>query len=228
MNPIKILPSKARARASLPALAALLLAGCVSSTPFHFYTLVGPAQTGTASSRAPILIEVMPASVPQQVQRPQLVLTSDTGQITILEQQRWSQPVSEEISQALSHDLSRSLPAIDVYRSPHADQPVYRITLDVQRFEAIPNRATTLDAVWSVTRSPRGYTLTCRSQLGVPVSAASGTDYQAIVDAQRAALQQLSDQIGGAIGWLGKQPVPPSGAKAADGAAPTLPCPLNS
>jgi uncharacterized lipoprotein YmbA len=241
-----------RALGAVGLAATLLLTACAESAPFSYYTLVGPAaptqanQANPASAAqlggAPLLIEVMPTNVPQQVQRPQLVLTTGAGQVKFLEQQRWSQPVADEISQALSQDLSRSLPAIDVYRSAHAEnQAIYRIALNVQRFESAPGSHVTLDAVWSVSLSPRGASLTCHTTVNQPVAggglADGGTDYAALVMAHRQAIQQLAQQIGSAIGTLRQRPAggvvtnpatPASGAKAdtTDTAPdPVIPCP---
>jgi len=218
--------------------ATLLLTACAESAPFSYYTLTGPVSTASvqaATARAPRLIEVLPSSVPQQVQRPQLVLTTGAGQIKILEQQRWSQPVADEISQALSQDLTRSLPAIDVYRSAHADtQTVYRIALNVQRFESVPGSRATLDAVWSVTLNPRGLTMTCHSTVNQAVAAAgladAGSDYAALIAAHQQAIQQLSTQIAAAIDKLGALPASgkAAGTAAAASPSPYLACPVAS
>ena len=225
--------------------ATLLLGACAESAPFSYYTLVGPVDAVPATpiplgtARAPVLIEVMPTNVPQQVQRPQLVLTTGGGQVKFLEQQRWSQPVADEISQALSQDLTRSLPAIDVYRSTHADtQAVYRIALNVQRFDSVPGSRATLDAVWSVTLNPRGVAMTCHTTVNQPVAAGGlsdgGTDYTALVLAHRQAIQQLAGQIGIAIGTLGRlsgsamTATPASGATAGVTPGPVIACPTAS
>jgi len=211
-------------------MATFLLTACAQSAPFSFYTLVGPVATQPAAARTPLLIEVLPSTVPTQVQRPQLVLTTAPGQIKIMEQQRWSQPVADEISQALSQDLTRRLPAVDVYRSAHSDaQAVYRVALNVQRFESVPGNRATLDAVWSVTVNPRGLVMTCHSIMNQPVAAGlAGTDpdYAALVDAHRQAIQQLSGEIASAIGQLAA--LPPGSTHAGTSAAspnPGLACP---
>jgi len=191
---------------------AICLAGCASSAPFNFYTLSNPdastAVTAPVAGARPLQIEVMPTNVPAQVQRPQLLLTTDDGQVAIVEQQRWSQPLADEISQGLSQDLTRRLPAIDVYRSPHAaDQPLYRIAVNVQRFESAPGRHTVLEAVWSVTAEPRGLALTCHTLQTEPVAASgTGIDYPALIDAHRRALQYLSGRIAKAIDALSQVP----------------------
>ena len=217
----------------------LLLAACAESAPFNYYTLSGPASTASGQAvkaRPALMIEVLPSTVPQQVQRPQLVLSTAPGQVKFMEQQRWSQPVADEISQALSQDLTRSLPAVDVYRSAHADtQAVYRIAVNVQRFESVPGSRATLDAVWSVTLNPRDLTLTCHSTVNQPVAATNladaGPDYPALVTAHRLAIQQLSTQIATVIDKLGALPAGGKAAGTATAAAspsPSIACPSAS
>jgi len=217
--------------------ATLLLTACAETASFNYYTLTGPVSAAAAppltAARPTVLIEVLPSTVPQQVQRPQLVLSTAPGQVKFMEQQRWSQPVADEISQALSQDLTRSLPAIDVYRSAHADtQTVYRIALNVQRFESVPGSRATLDAVWSVTLNPRGLTMTCHSTLNQAVEASDTADanpnYAALVNAYRGTIQQLSRQIASAIGKLEALPAHDNLPSKATTAAlnPIIGCPL--
>ncbi len=205
----------ARAAAALLALAAACgLAGCASSLPFHYYTLLDTtpavdATTTAGTTAKPVLIAVQSPTLPTQVTRPQLVLSEPGGQISIREQERWSQPLAAEIQQALSQDLTRALPAIDVARTVHADsQPVYRVGLDVQRFETTTHGGVTLDVVWSVAGAPDGTPMVCRDVQHQTTAQPAGidtarstpaTDYVALVDAQRHALQRVAQHVAAAI-----------------------------
>lgn len=212
----------------------LTLAACASSPPTHFYTLTGDgnasssaAQTGVSgvsgvssdkpAYASPLLIEVLPASVPPQLQRPQMVLDTGPGQVDVLELRRWSQPLGDEIGQALSGDLTHALPAVDVYRSMHEPtQTVYRVAVNVQRFESVLGNHASLEAVWSVTRLPQTLTLTCRSALNAP----AGDGYDALVASHRQVLAGLAQQIGIAVRSLQRLP--------ADSKTENLPaCPAN-
>jgi uncharacterized protein len=205
-------PGTGRWRVSFRRLAAagalLALAACTSSPPSYFYTLTGggnaaASATSAATGSSPLFIEVLPASMPLQLQRPQLVLNTGPGQVDILEQRRWSQPLGDEIGQALSEDLTSALPAIDVYRSARPQGlTVYRVAVDVQRFDSVLGQRATLDAVWSVTRLPQTLTLTCHSAISVP--AAQG--YDALVASHRQALALLAQQIGTAVRGLAQVP----------------------
>jgi uncharacterized lipoprotein YmbA len=211
----------ARAAACLAACAGLLmLAACSSSPPSHFYTLgadAAPATTRSAAASA-LLIEVSPVDVPSQVAKNQLVVQAGSTQVQILEQERWASLPGDEIRRALSSDLTQQLGTIDVYGTAYPEgTPVYRVTVNVQRFESWPGSHALIDAVWSV-RAVRSETImTCRSTITEPVTAG----YDALVDGHRQAVQQIST------------PRVPTGAsaKAAAGAPArmspaTIPCPL--
>jgi uncharacterized lipoprotein YmbA len=180
------------------AASALLLAGC-ASPPDHFYTLGGSAAgmvPAAADGGAKLYFELQPVGVPEQVSRGQLVVTTGEGRLDVLEQERWAAPVSAEIGQALSTDLSAALGAIDVYRTPHPDTlPVVRISANVQRFESAPGQHALIDAVWSVHPVPGETVLTCRSVIDEKV----GAGYDELVAGHRRALAKLATAISTAV-----------------------------
>src|SRR5450830_1908210 len=120
---------------SLIAAAVLVLGGCASSPPEHFYSLSNGLGTVPApAARAAYYIEMQAVTVPKDVARYQLMVTTGTGRMDLLEQERWSSPPAAEIGQALSLAVSGELGTIDVFRTPVPEQaPVYRISTNVQR-----------------------------------------------------------------------------------------------
>ncbi|MEK6295079.1 MAG: PqiC family protein, partial [Paraburkholderia tropica] len=96
----------------------------------------------------------------------------------------------------LSGDLTQQLNTIDVYDSPHpAGVPVYRVSVNVQRFESWPASHALIDAVWSVRSLDSQTVMTCRSVLNEPV----GDGYQALVAGHRRAVDALSQAIAGGV-----------------------------
>lgn len=179
------------------------LAGCASPTS-RFYTLSGdPASatapagtTGTAAPATPYAIEVLPVSVPEQVDRPQIVVTRGSGRVDILEESRWSAPLKDELTSTLSGDLTRRLGAMDIYGLPRGDAlSSYRVSTSVQRFESAPGAQAALTAVWSVRKVPGDVILTCRFAETEPAS--GGID--GVVAAQRRLADRLASGIGDAI-----------------------------
>ena len=191
-----------RRLAALSDLAALTaLAGCASPSS-HFYTLsptddAARTQPAAATSGNPAwLIELAPVDVPPQVVKAQFVVQNDANQVRVLEQERWASMPGDEIRRALSGDLTQQLNTIDVYGSPHpAGVPVYRVSVNVQRFESWPGSHALIDAVWSVRSLDSQTVMTCRSVLNEPV----GDGYQALVAGHRRAVDALSQAIAGGV-----------------------------
>ncbi|MGF6664364.1 putative lipoprotein YmbA [Paraburkholderia atlantica] len=174
--------------------AALAIAAC-SSPSSRFYTL-GGADSAAAAARtgaAPAwLIEVAPVNVPPQVARNQLVVQTGPTQVQLLEQERWASLPGDEIRRALSTNLTQQLGSIDTFGTAHPDDAaVYRIAMNVQRFESWPGSHALIDAVWSVRAVRSNAVMTCRSVISETV----GGGYDALVDGHRRALAEVSTQI---------------------------------
>ncbi len=184
----------------LIAAAVAMLAGCASSPPEHFYSLTnGMGVAEAPAARAAYYIEVPAVTVPQQVARNQLVVSTGAGRIDLLEQERWSSPPAAEIGQALSLAISGELGTIDVFRTPTPDgAPVYRISTNVQRFESAPGQYALIDAVWSVRLVGSTKVLTCRSVANEQVAAG----YDALVAGHRRAITRIAADISKAVRGL--------------------------
>lgn len=186
------------------ALAGVMVVAACSSPSSRFYTLGmdGPAGDVAAvsartSSAAPAwLIEVAPVDVPPQVAKNQMVVQTGATQVKVLEDERWASLPGDEIRRALSTSLTQQLNTIDVYGTARSDSAaVYRVSLNVQRFESWPGSHALIDAVWSVRAVRSGAVMTCRSVANVPVSGG----YDALVDGHRKALMQVSLQVAAAV-----------------------------
>jgi uncharacterized protein len=134
----------------------------------------------------------------------------------VLEQERWASPPADEIRRALSAALTARLGTIDVAGSAAPPGvPVYRVSVDVQRFESWPGEQTVLDAVWSVRALPGQAVMTCRSVFAEPVK----PGFDALVGGHRQALGALAAQIALGVRTLAAAPTPAKGASAAPRAA---------
>lgn len=189
-------PFPCRSRATTLAAAAftVALAACSSTPVDRFYTLSGGPATATppAGSAAPLYFEMRPVTVPAQLRRPQMVVSTGEGTIDLEEHHRWAGPLAEEIGNSLSLNIAARLGGVDVYRSAAPDDStVYRIGADVQRFESRPGAYALVDAVWSVRRLDGSAVQTCRSVFQEPV----GTGHDALVAGHRAALGKLAAAI---------------------------------
>lgn len=208
-------PPRRAARAGLKALAALaaatgvaLATGCASPSA-HFYTLSGDAGKLTAGRAMPanpaFLIQVPAVNVPEQVAKPQLVVQRGDAHVDVLEEHRWASPPADEIRRALSGALTRRLDTIDVADSAvPPGVPVYRVSVDVQRFESWPGSKAAIDAVWSVRSLSTQSVMTCRTALAEPV----GPGYDALVAGHRKAIGELAGRIAAGVRAMAAAPAP--------------------
>jgi uncharacterized lipoprotein YmbA len=199
------LPGPGRAAAALLVLAAALLLGaCGTSTPVRYYTLqdvaAGQAATSTAGARAAseFALQVQPVRLPAAIDQPQLLLRSSAGEVLPQDGERWLGPLADEIRAALVSQLTRRLrvPEVSALSTP-ADLPVYRLQIDVTRFDSVRASYVAQELNWSLRASAgaaaqSSAVLLCRSRQVVPVTEPSSA---ALVAAHQAALNQLAGQI---------------------------------
>jgi uncharacterized lipoprotein YmbA len=192
---------------------ALTLAACASA-PLHYYTLVPPATdptADTASSRpamASLPFELLPVTVPAQVDQPQLVVRDGGQGVALLNSERWIAPLGDELRSALSTDLARQLHSEDVSALPGNDKPLLRIKLDVRRFDSLPGSYALIDGTWSIRlmhgANGQSGTLACASRVSEPV----GASYDALVQGHQRAIARLAAQIAAAAQSLGNGQMP--------------------
>ena len=136
----------------------VMLSACIttSSPSVHFYTLAaaGIKNEATQSSTQLYAIEVLPVKVPERLKRPQLVINSkNSAELKILEQDRWASSFNDELHDAFVSGLSNQLPANDVSRGGRvANQPIYRIAIVLQQFNAAPGEQVEAHFGWTITQ----------------------------------------------------------------------------
>jgi uncharacterized protein len=173
---------------------AAIIAGCVSS-PSRFYTL-SPTTTPTAEQQVGCIIAVGPISVPAAVDRLQMVVRTGPNQVFINEFDRWASPLKGDIARVVVANLASMLGTTQVFPTSSAADASYRVVIDVLRFESEPDRAATIDALWTVSATKGGHTRRNRTTLTEPTQ---GADYAALVAAHSRALGRISSEIAAMI-----------------------------
>jgi uncharacterized protein len=207
-----------------------VLAACASSPTSKFYTLAGASSGAggaqqTAASTVPFFFELSPVDMPQQVSRNQLVVQTSPAQVKVLEEERWASLPADEVRRALSADLTQRLGSIDVYGTSYPPSAqVYRVKVNVQRFESWPGAQAVIDAVWSVRAAGDQSVLTCRTVAQERV----GDGYAALVDGHRKAVDEIATAISAGVRSLNALPAASPNAKNASRPAPRVPCPAAS
>jgi uncharacterized protein len=180
---------------------AALAAGCGSTTPARFYTLSSTATPATTPST--LSLTVGPVSVPAAVDRPEIVVSAGTNQVTLDEFNRWVGPLGDNISRVVAENLAALLgaPRVTLFPQTLSTEADFRVTIEVQRFESTPGESAMLDAVWAVRRARDGKTETGRTTVR---ETAPQKSYDALVAAHSRALTRLSQDIAAAVQALGR------------------------
>ena len=184
-------------------LGAAALIGACSSAPIHLYTLAGAAPS-TASGSPSFAMLLEPVSVPRSADIPQLLITGADGRSHLTEDHRWRAPLPDEIGTALAQQLREQFGISDLSRvSAPEGLKLFRVRVDVQRFESLADGQVLVTAAWSLRAADaKSAALTCVSQLQQP----AGTDYAALVRAYRGAIAGLATQIGRGLEGLARAP----------------------
>jgi uncharacterized lipoprotein YmbA len=178
-------------------LAAALLAGACSTPKLaeRFHTLLPAERATSAAAPNAIAVDVAPVAVPPQVDHAQWVVRQPDDSLLMLEQDRWAAPLGDELRSALAERLTAQWSAIDVRAVAMPASAVWRVRVDVQRFESVPGREARLEATWSLAGTQPGSAppLVCRSAFAETPAAGGIPELAA---AHRRAVTRLADAMG--------------------------------
>lgn len=174
------------------------LAGCGSSPKSNFYTLSSGAALERAAAKTQYSVAIGPVTVPNIIDRPQIVTRSGTNQVQIAELERWAGPLKSEIPRVIADNLMQLLDGAYVYVYPqnvnlNAD---YQVLVDMQRFDSTLGDAVTVEVLWAVHTAQGGAVKNGRSAVREPTN---GDGYNALVAAHSRALTAVSRDIAEAI-----------------------------
>ena len=132
------------------------LTGCARSPQVNFYTLAPMPPTGVVTAPAPVAfsVAVAPVTLPEFVDRPQLVISTVGSRVNMLETHRWAEPLKNAIPRLLADNISRLLGTdrISSYPQSSSNDADYRITADFLHFESSAD-SVTVEALWNI-RAP--------------------------------------------------------------------------
>ena len=196
-NDTKPARASSRRRVLRRALGAWVIAcaGCAALPPVHLHSLMpaerpAPRQGMAQEGRGPAIV-LEPIRVPAQVDQPQWLIRMPDDTLALLEQERWASPLPDELHQALLELLTLRFGAVET-RSDAPDAPIWRIRVDVTRFDSMPGEAR-LESMWTLTpRGPDAASLRCRSFF----REAAGAGMPALAEAHRRNVARLGEVIG--------------------------------
>lgn len=187
--------------ASLAALAVALGACGGKNVRIDYYALSAPpAHTAPAEANT-LSVHLGPISVPDGVDRPQIVLGRDANQVGIDDTHRWAEPLKDAIPRVLSDALAAELgtPRVLTSRQSASLDFDYRVAIDVQHFDSSAAQAHE-DVIWTI-RS-RGNEPARVGRTVVTEPATGGFD--TLAAAHSRALAAVAHDIAQAIRTMGK------------------------
>jgi uncharacterized protein len=182
-------------RFALAMLVAAGLFGCAASPRISFYTLPAPSYP---EARGTLDILLGPVTLPEIVERSQLVIRAGGNQVEIVDTSRWAQPLKGETARVLAANLARDLGSQRVFLQGQGmtSDPDIRVAVDILRFDSQPGVEATLEVLWTVRR--KGVTAPFAGR-SVVREAVQGDGYDPLVAAHGRALAQVSHDIAEAI-----------------------------
>jgi uncharacterized protein len=177
-----------------PGLCALiLLGGCVTRQPDHFYVLEAqPAGARAASSQFSRQITLR-VTVPSLVDRNEMIVTTMSG-VAVMDHERWAAPLADLVTTALSQDIERRRNDVIVLpkSADHAGLPLIRITVEIDQLNARLGQPLSIETHWRVTDGGSG-----RETLGRDtfVSPQPPQNYAEVAGALSAVVALLADRL---------------------------------
>ena len=177
-----------------------IVAGCGTPAKLNYYTLSsqGPAAPAAVPAAArPISVYVGPVTIPETVDRPQMVFRVDANQVEIADLERWAEPLKAAIPRLVAETLAREVAGSTVMTSRQSATLDfdYRVALDVQRFDFSAGDGSAVDVLWTI-RAAKGAPRTGRTEAR---EAGGSRDAQAMAAAHSRALEKVARDIAAAI-----------------------------
>ena len=199
---------------AIPVLILMLVTACIATSPKeNFYTLSSQKydlkqadeKLQSFKHNLPnVYINIAAVTITEVVDRPQLVIKIAPNQVQILEQQRWAQPLKNEISRIVAKNLSTLLNTNNITNYPSnsintklaPNLIIYKVLLNVQQFESNLGSNATVTVSFTVHKMVNnqfsGDTITNTQQI-------TGKNYSDLVEAHSRALGVISYEIAKAI-----------------------------
>jgi uncharacterized protein len=195
------------------------LVGCSTTPTPNYYSLT--PQVGASSTSSVRVIEVLPVGLPDRLDRPLIVLQQLNGQAKVLDNERWTSPLSAELRDGLSAGLQQKLGAVDRYSSGMTGgKDAYRIATDFSRFDIIEkptssgpiNQEIAVAVAWTIKLEKANRVLdassksqavslnqlSCRMQFSTPV-VSTGQKMTDIVNTAQQSLSQVVNAVSASV-----------------------------
>ncbi len=184
----------------------LALGSCASSPEVNYYLLTANSKDNLGSSNPAnnisVSLGVGPITVPEYLQRSQIVYSMDGNNLTIAQQDFWSEPLDSAISRVVAYNLMRLNKNSSIVTFPwRGDQsPHYAIRISIIELNRSSTNIAHLEAEWTLLDQQS------KSILGNQIFSAtvemSEFSYLALAGAYSELLAVLSENISAAVNTL--------------------------
>ena len=134
--------------------AALFLAACGSSPPVNYYALTPSVVQSGGDPDGSAVLGLGPLSMPDYLNRSQIVTRGPGAAISVDEFNRWAEPLGPAMHRALAAEVDEMLDGVVVVSFPYdsaiREQVDYRVLGVVSRFDADTGGTVVLEVQWSI------------------------------------------------------------------------------
>ncbi|MDB5986209.1 MAG: hypothetical protein JWR16_1262 [Nevskia sp.] len=135
------------------AVVALLLLDACASAPTHYYTLsaAGTAAVGSTTTLQRGVV-LSTASIPDLVDRMQLVVRQSATRVSIAEAQQWAQPLRDQIPAIIVRNLRLQLGSSNVAGDARlvAGNAPLKVVVNIEQFDAVAGSNVSVRARWAI------------------------------------------------------------------------------
>jgi len=181
----------------------MTLAACATPMKTHYYVLSGgsPISPAELHGAPEYRVSIGPVTVPEALDRLQIVLSVAPDRYAISDTEVWSTPLKREIPRVIAMELGKLLSsALVAGRLQQGSQGAdFQVLIDVLRFESLAGESITLDAAWSV-RNRAGERL--HEAHSIFTEQVKTPEIPALIAAHASALKALSGEIAASLNSL--------------------------
>ncbi len=186
-------------------LAILVAAGCAETAPTRFYTLSkvdAPAAVPARAAESRLAVGVGPVSLPQYLDRPQVVRRAGPNRFELAGFDSWGEPLEDMFARVVAQNVSTLLGTDRVFVIPRRRLPEldYQVEVEVLRFDADVGGNAFLVARWEIFDGEGKQLRLEQTTLSEPVAEpVEGESYEPVIAAMSATLAAFSRQLTQAI-----------------------------
>jgi uncharacterized lipoprotein YmbA len=185
-------------------LAILMLAGCGSSPPVHYYGLDAIDIAYTQDEVGSAVIALGPFRMPEYLNRSQMVTRGSGAEVIVDDVNRWAEPLNDAIHRVLASNVDSLLESVIVVAYPSSVLLAvdYRLAGRINRFNAAQDGLIVLEVQWGATDVEGAAWVTPRRSRYESRAAIAG-DPGSIAQAMSDTLAQFSRDIASEIESVG-------------------------